>query len=158
MTDYLTPTIARVVLMQQACITLPDGSAPMASPRWLYKQNTMPYWVNQPGRFTAEREAVDLERRDHTIVMRLVLGSQTSDYAGAHEDRLYAWIPGVLDYFNRRPRLRRTVDDDQIAFLHPEYGAFCESGTGVQLHPVTGRIICDFILTVPFLIPVAHVF
>ena len=157
--NYLETAMDRIVLMQKAAITRADGTAPDAFPHPFVKSDAFPYWLNIVGAMQSDLQSVESERRDHTIVMRLMLGHITQDYTGAIPDRLNGYIVDVLNYFNARPTLRRDSSDSQIKWLAPApMGAFIDRMTGIKVEEGGSRVWCDFTLVVPFVVRLDRVY
>lgn len=158
-TTYLTDCKARLVLLQQAAIETPGGDVPAAFAYATAGQFAYPYWTTQTGAVRIEQKSASgYERREHEFLMRLHVGTLTGDTPGQAEARLDEYIPQVLDYFNNRPLLRRTPQDDKLRYLadgaaitQVEIARYVDEGKPTVL-------VAVFRLTAPFTVTIQQTF
>ena len=157
MAEYINDALDRIVLMQQAAITKPDGNAPEAYDHPFVKASSYPYWLNWLGLVSVEVESNTAETRYHDFTMRLVMGHIVEDYQGARPELLNDYVAQVLDYFNARPLLKRTWADTAVPYLAPEM-AFITAVTGIFTDDENQMVVCDFTLSASFLINLDRIF
>lgn len=159
MPSYLSDAMLRIPAMQRECLSPLKGTAVDAVGYWLYQQEAFPYWTNRLANTDEfdygedqDTGTEDIEWRNYTVLMRLIVGHYTEGYKGEPQTILYEYIPLVEQFFAENPMLTSTLYPTDPDYLHYEAQltnhsgivAFQNGGIGVT------QIGCEFTLIVPY--------
>ena len=154
MTDFLADAMTRVVEMQK--LALPDTKAAFSNPLATYPN--FPFWVNTLSTITPRTAPTALQQTTEYVVrMRLVIGHMKEGYEGTLPDKLWAWTPQVLEYFQARKHLQYQAGQAAVRYLSP-LGTEIRLSRGFSSFQVAQDIIhigTEFELVVPFVRVVA---
>lgn len=77
-----------------------------AKPFAIWQQEAFPYFTNRPGTITVENDSHDLDVYEVEIIVRLIVGHITEGVRGEPENKLYDYLPAVMEAINARELLQ----------------------------------------------------
>jgi len=122
---------------------------------WPYTQETFPYFTNRLAQTEHGELSEDVEEREYTVAMRLIVGHWQSGYAGNRIEEIYRYVPAIEDAFaGVAETLVSTSYPDPAIYLHPN-GVNITRHTGVVVFTNSGmgfqQVGVEFTLNLPML-------
>jgi len=129
---------------KEACAALSPAITCEAVPRWFFRSEAFPYWLNRIGPFHAVLDPVEGLGEEYgvyayTWIAAFIVGHTMADVVGANETLVDTLIPQFVDWVDTHAWLQSAAYSSGMAMLRDVHFVSAPSGLA-QFAPISGGV------------------